>query len=112
MKGQAESSAVKRLILRRARLDLVYYGAVPALRGIECRVRVSDTGLVLDAPGLSLRAHGFRVGIGHFMMMANNGAIGSLHRYPGGRAFEGWWKRAGECGFWRVYSPARASSGR
>lgn len=99
---------MKQQILRRAQLDLVYYGAVPPVRGVECRLRVNKSGLVLDAPGISLRAHGFRVGIGHFMMMASNGTIGSLHRYPGGRAFEGTWERSGERGFWRVYSPGSA----
>jgi hypothetical protein len=97
--------AMKQEILRQARLDLVYYGAVPAVRGVECRFRVNRSGVVLDAPCLALRAHGFRVGTGHFMLMASNGTIGSLHRYPGGRAFEGRWERSGECGFWRVYSP-------
>ena len=100
---------MKQEILRRARLDFVFDGAVPAVRGVECRIRVNKSGLVLDAPGISLRAHGFRVGIGHFMMMAGNGTIGSLHRYPGGRTFEGRWERSGECGFWRVYSPGAAS---
>lgn len=97
-----------------ARLDVVYYGAAPAQRDIECEVRVQDKGIRIAAPGLSMLIHGPRVGPGHFMVMGNDGRIGSLHRFPAGRIFEGQWQRRGELGFWRirVSRPARARMNR
>lgn len=93
---------MKRQVMRNARLDVVFYRAAPPIENIRCEVRVNKKGLAIEAPSLSLCAHGFRVASGHFMMMANDGTVGSLHRYPGGEAFEGWWKRHGEQGFWRI----------
>ena len=96
--------------IRHARLDLVFYGARPPLQDIECLVRVDDTGVIVEAPAVALHAHGIRISPGHFMMMASDGSIGSLHRYPGGRAFEGWWQRRGERGFWRIHPASRQES--
>jgi hypothetical protein len=102
---------VKRSVMRGATLDLVSYDATRVMRNVECVVRVGDTGLAIEAPHLAFRAHGFRVSAGHFMMMTSDGRIGSLHRYPGGRTFEGWWRREREQGFWRICASPPPGSG-
>lgn len=96
---------MKRSVMREARLDFVSCDATRVMRNVECVVRVSDAGLAIEAPHLAFRAHGFRVSAGHFMMMTSDGRVGSLHRYPGGRTFEGSWRREGEQGFWRICAP-------
>jgi hypothetical protein len=101
-------------VSRPARLDLLGYDAAGNLRDVECTVRVNATGLAIEAPGLAFRAHGLRVAPGHFMMMTSDGRVGSLHRYPGGEAFEGWWNHRGMQGFWRICAtrPPSARPGR
>ncbi len=98
-------------IAQRARLDLVYYAAAPAKRDIECEVRMEDKGIRIAAPGLSMLIHGPHVGPGHFMVMGNDGRIGSLHRFPAGQTFEGQWQQRGNSGFWRIRLARPESSG-
>lgn len=93
---------MKKRIAQSARLDLVYYAAAPAKRDIECEIRMEDKGIRIAAPGLSMLIHGPRVGPGHFMVIGNDGRIGSLHRFPTGQTFEGQWQQRGEMGFWRI----------
>ena len=82
---------------------LNYYGDQGS-ETTHCQVRLDGAGLDLMSSAGELLWQGVEQAPGHFRLtkVGDNGSIASLHRFPGGKTFDGWWLEDGYEGMWRI----------
>lgn len=91
-----------------AKFDIGFYDDQRAILGQKCEVRVMGSSLSISCQFLeeAVALHGLRNGQGHYHLVAPDGGMqATLHRFKDSQILEGFWKRRGRRGFWRIQLP-------
>jgi hypothetical protein len=96
-----------------ARIDLGYFDQRPVQRVRKAVIEIGVRTILVEwwEGSRALRYEGVRNGQGHFLLRGDDGAgTATLHRFQNSTILEGFWKRNGKSGFWRVHLPQAATA--
>lgn len=92
-----------------ALIEKGYFDERPILRVRDVVVDIGVRTILVEWREVSRvqRYEGVRTGQGHFLLRSDEGAEGdaTLHRFQHSTILEGFWKRNGKSGFWRIHLP-------